>query len=115
MTVSVSLGEEIIEDIEVGPNPFTPNGDGVNDAAEIGFTVLKINVPREVRVEIYTLAGKKIWETTEARTNTSGRYSITWTGSNEDGRRVPPGFYLCRIEVDTDAARAIHRTICVAY
>ena len=119
MTVSVSGGEKIIRDVEIHPNPFTPNGDGTNDAVGIDFTVLKLNVPREATVRLYSLDGRRLLEMCQRRSNPSGRYHFTWTGEDEEGGRVPPGLYLCRIEIDADSesrqARMIGRTICVAY
>ena len=35
-------------------NPvFTPNGDGVNDALEVEYTVIQISEPKPIRVVIY--------------------------------------------------------------
>ena len=119
MTVSVLGGENLIRDVAIHPNPFTPNGDGTNDTAHIEFMALKLNTPREVRVSLYSLGGRKIREICQCRSHPSGRYRIEWAGEDQQGRRVLPGLYLCRIEIDADSesaqAATVHRTICVAY
>jgi len=119
MKISVSGEEGIIRDLEIHPNPFTPNGDGTNDTVEIEFTVLKLNAPREATVSLYSLGGKKLREIRQCRSQPSGRYNVTWTGEDQEGRHVPPGLYLCRIAIDADSeseqAIVVHRTICVAY
>ena len=119
MTVLVSLKEEVIGDLEITPNPFTPNGDGTNDMTDIVFTVFKINVPQKVAVAIHALDGGRLREITQRRSHPSGRYTISWNGDDEEGHRVPPGMYLCRIEVDADSesdqTTAIQRAIYVAY
>jgi len=119
LRVLVSGGEEIIGDVEIGPNPFTPNGDGLNDVVEIGFTVFKVNVSRGVRVTIHSLDGRCVVEMSQVRSGASGRYGFVWTGEDEGGGRVVPGMYVCRLEVDVDSGSArsavVQHTLCVAY
>ena len=119
MRVLVSLKEKIVGDLEITPNPFTPNGDGANDVTDIAFMLFKINTSREVAVTIHTLDGRRLRKITQRRSSPSGRYTISWDGEDEEGRRVLPGMYLCRIEVDADSASdqatAIQRAIYVAY
>jgi len=67
-------------------------------------------------VRIYTLDGRKVWEMTQ--TVTSGIQSIRWPGTNQNGKRVPPGLYICQIDLDVDeksSSATRSRLISVAY
>jgi hypothetical protein len=81
---------------------LTPNGDGVNETATIDFAVLRVNGEREVAVSVWGLAGRRVVRMAETRPQVSGQYRAVWDGRDDDGRLVPPGVYLLRIEVETD-------------
>ncbi|MBI4531276.1 MAG: hypothetical protein HY709_07105 [Candidatus Latescibacteria bacterium] len=117
-TVMLSLTEEVVEDVSIQPAVMTPNGDGVNDAVSIDFTVLKISEPRPVHVRIHDLQGKVIRELDvrelSGRSGLSGRYKAFWDGRDRSGKGALPGVYLCRITVDTEKGEAVvTRTIVV--
>lgn len=103
-TVYTSTGPEIVGDLEIGPSPFTPNGDGINDELEIGFSVFKINTPATVRVQIYDLTSRQVTELEQRRAVAGGRYRFLWDGEKGSGEKVLPGTYLCRIHVDADTS-----------
>jgi hypothetical protein len=68
------------------PNPFNPS-------TEISYTI-----PEKVRVriEIYSPAGRKI-RTLLDRDRPAGEYTAVWDGSDDSGRRVGSGIYVCRM------------------
>lgn len=100
LSINVPLAGRAIDAFDIIPNPFTPNQDGINDETEIHFSVFKITDGRQVEVRIYTLDGRSVWET--AQTVTSGTQSIRWSGTDRHGNRVPPGLYICQIDLDVD-------------
>jgi len=118
-TVFVRMSEKIVDEVAVEPNPFTPNGDGVNDLVTFHFSVFKVNTDKPAEVRIYDLNGREIRRLLERRPRASGRYAISWSGDDETGRTVSPGLYLARISVDVDEEsvehRAVSRVVGVAY
>ena len=117
--VSLPIDGRIVGEVEIVPNPFTPNGDGINDEVAFAFSVYKVNTAKRVRVAIYDLEGRKIQELEERRDRASGPYRIVWAGEDDAGRRVPPGVYIARIGVDADfdssESEFVIRTVGVAY
>jgi len=111
MIVDIPIVNRILGDTRLHPNPFTPNGDGLNEEIIFEFSVFKVNTERPVKVTIYDLGGRKIRELSESRTRASGRYSIRWSGADAEGSTVPPGIYLGRITVEVDAETAENETI----
>ena len=100
LTINVPLESKPIDKFSLDPNPFTPNGDGINDEIVIRFSIFKITASRQVRVKIFTLDGRSVWETVQILD--SGHVSIRWSGEDSNGQKVAPGLYLCQLELDAD-------------
>ena len=116
LSIGLPLGAAVLDQVELLPNPFTPNGDGVNDEVQIGFSVFKISADRQVEVSIYTLDGRRVWQTTQM--TGSGEESVPWNGMDQAGVRVPPGLYLCKVALDADSDQgetSSAKLIAVAY
>ena len=94
--------------------PFvSPNGDGIGDAAQIRFNVLKVDARPEV--QIYTLDGRLI-NTLKGQLQADQSHLYSWSAQDRDGAIVPPGSYLCRIGVDAQAGvENLLRVISVVY
>ncbi len=106
LSVSVPMDDRIIGDVEIAPNPFTPNGDGVHDEMGFRFSVFKLSSPRKVEVVIRTLHGKRVRSLTEQRGNAAGNYLFLWDGRDDAGNRVPPGIYSAALHVNADSESA---------
>ncbi|MFP6645843.1 MAG: gliding motility-associated C-terminal domain-containing protein [Candidatus Latescibacterota bacterium] len=105
---SVASAGRLIRQIEVSPL-VSPNGDGINDEASIAFALAKVEgtVPE---VAIYDLSGRRV-RAVAARAD-----GYRWDGRDEDGRLLPPGAYICRIELAADIGDEMaHRVINLAY
>ncbi len=106
--------ENIVSNFQVAPNPFTPNGDGVNDETTVEFDVQRLLTPKPVRMEIFDLSGRQIYQV--ERELLSGGYSELWDGRGNDGVIVSPGLYILQISTKADDAGGPRsRIISVAY
>ena len=107
-------GSNLVANFVAEPNPFTPNGDGVNDEIEVRFDVQRLLTPRAVLMEVYDLNGNRI--RIVERFLSSGGYSEMWDGKDDLGRVVLPGLYILRISTQADdAGDARTKLISVAY
>ena len=106
--------EDLVSNFKAKPNPFTPNGDGVNDEMTVLFDVQRLLTPKPVRLEIFDLNGRRL--RLVERHLSSGGYSQQWDGRDDGGQIVPPGLYILRISTEADdAGNAQTRIVSVAY
>ena len=111
---------QLFADLDL-PGVFSPNGDGVNDVAELAFSVVLVGRSRAVSVDVFDLSGRLVRQLDEQREVGAGSYRMEWDGSGDDGRMVPPGIYALRLHVDADDRganldrRYLMRTIAVVY
>ena len=119
MRVMVPVDRKVIGDVSVSPNPFTPNGDGINDQASIQFSIFNADVSRAVNIQVFDLGGDVVRGLSDRRGDISGRHTISWDGREDSGRMVSPGIYLVRISVDAESDTALDtrmcRPVCVVY
>ena len=69
------------------PNPFNPETTIRYDIAETGT----------VRLSVYALTGQHIRTLADGE-RPAGTYSVAWDGTDDTGRDVASGVYLCRME-----------------
>ena len=106
--------KDLVSNFKTKPNPFTPNGDGVNDEMTVLFDVQRLLTPKPVRLEIFDLNGRRL--RLIQRQLPSGGYSQQWDGRDDGGQIVPPGLYVLRISIEADdAGNARTRIVSVAY
>ena len=100
-------GGVLLRHVQVTPI-VTPNGDGVNDEARINFIV--VQVEGNPNVDIYDLTGSHL------RTLDLGDTGFAWDGRDDAGAVLPPGVYVCRIQMEADSGdQSVYRTIRLAY
>ena len=108
---------ELLGDLEIDSS-FTPNGDGINEALEVGYSLMRVGRAAPVRVEVYDLSGRLVSRLSED-SKEAGRHRVTWTGRDGSGRLAPPGIYLVRIDLDVDDKSgkntSVHRLVHLAY
>lgn len=68
------------------PNPF-------NSSTRIGYS---LNAPANVQLKIYDFLGRTV-KTIRNEIQQPGRYYALWNGTDEQGRLVSSGIYLCKM------------------
>ncbi|RPH37837.1 T9SS C-terminal target domain-containing protein, partial [bacterium] len=75
------------------PNPFNPS-------TMVQYTVGGIRAqgsgPSNIRLVVYDLLGREVAVLVDER-KVAGSYMVEWDGSDEHGRQMPSGVYLCRM------------------
>jgi hypothetical protein len=103
VVVSDLEGRALLRDVEVAPRVFTPNGDGINERAELRLSVFHLEGEKELGVEIFDLAGHRVRDLSQFTQRPSGEHRLEWDGRDEQGRLVGPGTYLVRVRLGTDS------------
>ena len=107
----------LLGDLEIDGS-FTPNGDGVNEELEVGYSLMRVGRAAPVRVEVYDLGGRLVSRLSDD-SQEAGRHRVTWTGRDGAGGLAPPGIYLVRIDLDVDDKSgknsSAHRLVHLAY
>ena len=117
---SAGLGDALLTQVSVFPNPFTPNGDGLNDVARFQFQLHEVSAPRDLRLRVYDVSGRLVRQLDRQLAIRGlfgqGVEDPVWDGLDEGGGLVAPGIYLYRISLDTDeGTQEKLGTISVAY
>ncbi len=115
ISVKAPLISSLVSAPQIEPNPFTPNGDAINDVAHISYKLLRVTSQVPVSVEIFALSGRLVKQI-YAGDISIGEYSHPWDGTDRSNRLVPPGLYVYRIAVDIQSEEGIKSgVIAVAY
>jgi hypothetical protein len=116
LSPSVLHKGRLLQQVGVAPAVFTPNGDGVNDAAVFRYSLLSLDVPRPVKIGVHDLGGRLV-RLVHDGPELNGQYEDkSWDGRDAAGRVVPPGLYIVRIAVEGDAQQDEQvRVVGVAY
>ncbi len=102
LVVRTSLSGAILPDLLVAPNPFSPNGDGINDRVKLSSAVLSLTGQTQVDVQVFDLSGRLIRRLQEV-VNGSSPFDIEWDGTDDNRTLAPPGIYLFRLVIDVDS------------
>jgi hypothetical protein len=107
--------------LELTPNPFSPNGDGINDNLAISYDITAVTRAADVTVRVLDLSGRLVKELFRGE-SPSGHYDsglqaeLLWDGRDAGGGLVPPGIYLLHVSVEGDARSGRQmRTVAVVY
>ena len=105
LVVQVAKKGDLLINVNAVPTVFTPNGDQINDSAQIHFDITDLISGANVGLRIYDLSGSMVREVYRG-IEQSGRFTRTWDGTDGQGNTVPPGLYIFNIDLDTDGGTA---------
>jgi len=103
MTVQTPFDAGLLGKVETQSNPFTPNGDGVNDTVIFTFPVFTVQGGKTLVLEVFDLGGRLVRRSEVAVEHAAGRQRLEWDGRDQQGQQAPPGLYLCKVGMDVDA------------
>ncbi|MGQ0645332.1 MAG: FlgD immunoglobulin-like domain containing protein [Elusimicrobiota bacterium] len=92
--------------IEVDNNPFSPNGDGVRDAATFSYELAE---QAFVRLRVYDMGGSVVREIKKSGPEPAGAGSLSWDGNDNEGGRVKNGLYFFQFEAESSVSDAAGR------
>jgi hypothetical protein len=94
------------------PNPFTARRHASGDIKLVRFAFLLTDVATDVALNVYTMAGRKIWSWRNT-TDVIGYQEIAWDGRTSSGFRIGNGTYYAKLEARNDG-RSVRKTIRIA-
>ena len=103
LTVLTPVVGGLLGDLEVMGNPFTPNGDGINDAVRFVFPIFKMPGQTALVLEVYGLDGGLVYRSAQSVAHAAGVQEVSWDGRDQDRVLLPPGLYICRVGPEVDA------------
>ena len=104
LSVRTSLSNSLVFSPQISPNPFTPNGDGVNDVVNISYKLLRLTSAVSVSIEVFDLSGRLVKRVYSGQ-DPLGEYSHPWDGTDDSNKLLPPGLYLYRIVVGVQSGQ----------
>jgi hypothetical protein len=100
---------QLVTGLQLSPNPFSPNGDGLYDELDITY-VLPFETDSSV-LEVFDVRGTRvrILRLFEGDGVTNRTLGLSWDGKDENGREVPMGIYIVRVEVKEKNSTRVER------
>ena len=95
----------ILSNVQLSPRIITPNEDGINDLANLRFSIFRLNGSVNFSVATYDLSGRIIRDLSFERSSASGDHVVVWDGLDSQGQLVAPGTYILRLEFSVDVGQ----------
>jgi hypothetical protein len=106
---SVSVDYSSAIQLSIQPNPFSPDGDGLEDEAVFSFT---LPAESNLTIKIYDVKGRLVRTLLKEEPRVSGE--LAWNGKDDDGEIVRIGVYVVWAEVSGSSRSQAKTTVVVA-
>ncbi len=95
--------------LAAAPSPFSPDGDGLDDAATFAYRLR--GAASSVRLRVYDAEGRLVRTLAPAPAGQTGL--VAWDGADDGGRALPIGIYVALLDaLDERGGRAeMHRAV----
>ncbi len=84
-----------------GPNPFSPNSDGISDTTKISY---QLSQDSRIKIRVFDLSGRAVkafdYDAGIPGRSAVGYNEVEWNGRDELGGLVNNGLYLCYLMAD---------------
>ena len=80
--------------LELSPNPFSPDGDGFDDELNIEY---QIPLGSNLTLKIYDVKGRLVRTLLNEQPQVSGK--TVWDGKNDEGKIVRTGIYILLVQI----------------
>ncbi len=84
--------------VDISPNPFSPDGDGFDDEVSINFT---LPFQANLTARIYDVNGREVKTLLDNSPTVTGK--ITWDGKGNNGKTLRSGIYVLFMETSGSA------------
>jgi len=98
---AIGIPETPLLRVDVKPNPFSPNNDGICDYTTITFYIAKISHQQPLQVKIYNLNNELIRVLYDDYAP-ADFYQIQWDGRADNQKLVLPGVYIFQVRMKAD-------------
>ena len=89
----------------LAPNPFSPDGDGIDDQLSIEYMLPSRSVIMDIL--IFDSIGRKVRRLlTSASAGSEGNFS--WDGLDDRGRKLPIGIYIIYLEATSPSEGIVY-------
>lgn len=102
-TVALDVNVQVADQLEVSPNPFTPNNDGFNDA--VRFRTSEFGLSQPV-LKVFSFEGYLIRTVDETRSG-----ELRWDGLDDSDQEQPPGVYMYVVQEGGQTVASGHVTL----
>ncbi|MFA0752006.1 MAG: hypothetical protein SLRJCFUN_002409, partial [Candidatus Fervidibacter sp.] len=92
-TVDLTAPVEVTE-LKVSPEPFSPNGDGLDDTLTISF---RLNGDANLTVKVVDSEGNTVKTLANEQPFNAGEHTLTWDGTTDSGEPAADGTYSIQI------------------
>ena len=104
---TVELLFEVVENAGAGAFSVVCNQNPAHTNAQFVITHNRMGSELKVRLDVYDLSGRQIWQQTDTATPTSDTMTVDWNLNVAGGSSLHTGLYLCRFTLNDGDSKTI--------